>query len=101
MVGKLPSCPCTSTNFLKPPLYSERHTSLVKVSKVLAVIEIVPPGDYDVYVTHPSLLIPGQVTPSMPRRVKFDASNVHVLEAKFDLVPKAEPSRRTPPATYE
>ena len=35
------------------------------------------------------------------RRVKFDASNVHVLEAKFELVPKAEPSRRTPPASYE
>lgn len=66
-----------------------------------AVIENVPAGEYDVYVTHPSVLIPGQVTPSMPRRVKFDSSNVHVLEAKFDLVPKAEPSRRTPPATYE
>ena len=66
-----------------------------------AVIENVPAGEYDVYVTHPSLLIPGQVTPSMPRRVKFDSSNVHVLEAKFDLVPKAEPSKRTPPATYE
>ena len=66
-----------------------------------AVIENLPPGEYDVFVTHPSLLIPGQVTPSMPRRVTFDASNVHVLEAKFDLVPKAEPSRRTPSAYYE
>lgn len=65
-----------------------------------AVVENLPPGDYDVFVTHPSLLIPGQVTPSMPRRVKFDASNVHVLEARFDLVPKAEPSRRALP-TYE
>jgi plastocyanin len=65
-----------------------------------AVVENLPPGDYDVFVTHPSLLIPGQVTPSMPRRVKFDASNVHVLEARFDLVPKAEPSRRALPA-YE
>ena len=66
-----------------------------------AIIENLPPGEYDVFVTHPSLLIPGQVTPSMPRRVTFDASNVHVLEAKFDLVPKAEPSRRTPSAHYE
>ncbi len=66
-----------------------------------AVIESLPPGEYDVFVTHPSLLIPGQVTPSMPRRVRFDASNVHVLEARFDLVPKAEPSRRTPSAQYE
>ena len=65
------------------------------------VIENVPPGEYDVFVTHPNVLIPGQVTPAMPRRVKFDAGNVHVLEAKFDLVPKAEPSRRTLSAYYE
>lgn len=65
------------------------------------LVENVPAGEYDVYVTHPSLLIPGQVTPSMPRRVKFDSNNVHVLDAKFDFVPKAEPSRRTPPAAYE
>jgi plastocyanin len=66
-----------------------------------AVVENIPPGDYDVYVTHPSLLVPGQVTPVMPRRVKFEASNVHVLEARFELVPKSEPSRRTPSAYYE
>lgn len=60
-----------------------------------AIIENIPPGVYDIFVVHPSVLIPGQVTPSMPRRVTFDASTVHVLEAKFDLVPKAEPSRRT------
>jgi plastocyanin len=66
-----------------------------------AVVENIPAGEYDVYVTHPSLLVPGQVTPAMPRRVKFDATNVHVLEAKFELVPKAEPSRRTPSAYYE
>lgn len=66
-----------------------------------AVVENIPPGDYDIYVTHPSLLVPGQVTPSMPRRVKFDASNVHVLEAKFELVPKGEPTRRTPSPYYE
>jgi plastocyanin len=66
-----------------------------------AVVENVPPGEYDVFVNHPSLLVPGQVTPAMPRRVKFDASNVHVLEARFDLVPKPEPTRRTPSAQYE
>ena len=65
-----------------------------------AVVENIPAGEYDVYVTHPSLLIPGQVTPAMPRRVRFDASNVQVLEARFDLVPKAEPSRRSPPSDY-
>ena len=66
-----------------------------------AVVENIPAGDYDVYVTHPSLLVPGQVTPAMPRRVKFDASNVHVLEAKFELVPRGEPTRRTPSPYYE
>ena len=66
-----------------------------------AVVENIPAGEYDVHVTHPSLLIPGQVTPAMPRRVKFDASSVQVLEARFDLVPKAEPSRRSPPAEYQ
>ena len=62
-----------------------------------AVIEGIPAGDYDVYVTHPSVLIPGQVTPSGPRRVKMDANSVHVIEAKLELVPKAEPTRRYPP----
>jgi plastocyanin len=66
-----------------------------------AVVEGIAEGEYDVYVTHPSLLSPGQVSPSMPRRVKFDASNVHVLEVRLDLVPKAEPSRRSPPAEYQ
>ena len=65
------------------------------------VIEGVPAGDYDVYVTHPSVLIPGQITPSGPRRVKMDANNVQVFEAKLELVPKAEPTKRYPPAHYE
>ena len=62
-----------------------------------AVIEGVPAGEYDVYITHPSVLIPGQVTPSGPRRVKMDANNVQVIEAKLELVPKSEPTRRYPP----
>ncbi len=67
-----------------------------------AVIEGVPPGEYDVFITHPSVLIPGQVTPSGPRRVKMDLSNVQVIEAKLELVPKAEPTKRYPPAsTYQ
>ena len=66
-----------------------------------AVVENIPAGEYDVFVTHPSMLVPGQISPAMPRRMKFDASNVQVLEARLDLVPKAEPSRRTPPAHYE
>ncbi len=67
-----------------------------------AVIEGVPAGEYDVFITHPSVLIPGQVTPSGPRRVKMDSSNVQVIEAKLELVPKAEPTKRFPPASrYE
>ncbi len=58
------------------------------------VIENLPAGDYDVFVTHPSMLIPTQVSPAMPRRVKLDASTVQTVEAKFDFVPRAEPSKR-------
>jgi plastocyanin len=65
------------------------------------VVEGVPPGEYDVYVTHPSVLIPGQITPPTPRRVKMDANNVQVIEAKLELVPKAEPTKRYPPPNYE
>ena len=63
-----------------------------------AVVEGVPTGEYDVYVMHPSVLIPTQVTPSGPRRVKMDESNVQVIEAKLELVPKSEPTRRYPPS---
>lgn len=66
-----------------------------------AVIENIPAGEYDVFVAHPGMLVPGQISPVMPRRIKFDASSVQVLEARLDLVPKAEPSRRSPPSYYE
>ena len=66
-----------------------------------AVVENLPAGEYDVHVTHPSLLIPGQVSPAVPRRIRFDATTVHVFEAKFDLVPRSEPTRRSPPIEYQ
>ncbi len=66
-----------------------------------AVIENLPAGEFDVFVTHPSLLVPGQVSPAMPRRVKLDAATLTTIEAKFDLVPKPEPTRRTPPPGYD
>ena len=66
-----------------------------------AVVEGVPAGDYDVYVTHPSVLIPGQISPAVPRRIKLDASTVNVIEAKLELVPKPEPTKRFPPTHYE
>ena len=50
-----------------------------------AVVENIPAGEYDVFVTHPSMLVPGQISPAMPRRMKFDASNVQVLEARRSM----------------
>jgi plastocyanin len=64
------------------------------------VIENIPAGEYDIFVAHPSVLIPGQISPSMPRRVKLEASTAQVIEAKLNFVPKAEPTRRQPPADY-
>lgn len=64
------------------------------------VIENIPAGEYDVFVMHPSILIPGQMSPTMPRRVRLEASTAHVLEVKFNMVPKVEPTRRQPPADY-
>jgi plastocyanin len=58
------------------------------------VIENLPAGEYEVFVTHPSMLIPTQISPAMPRRVKLDVSTVQTIEAKFDFVPKPEPTRR-------
>ena len=93
---------CLIHDWMNAHIYVVDSPWFGKTSKAgSAIIENLPPGDYDVFVTHPSLLIPGQVTPSMPRRVTFDASNVHVLEARFDLVPKGEPSRRSAPSYYE
>lgn len=93
---------CLIHDWMNAHIYVVDSPWFAKTSKAgSAVIESLPPGEYDVFVAHPSLLIPGQITPAVPRRVTFDASNVHVLEARLDLVPKAEPSRRTPPAQYE
>jgi plastocyanin len=93
---------CLIHDWMNAHIYVVDSPWFGKTSKAgSAVVEGIPPGEYDVFVVHPSLLIPGQVTPAMPRRVSFDASNVHVLEARLDLVPKAEPSRRTPSAQYE
>jgi plastocyanin len=65
-----------------------------------AVIENLPAGEYDIFVAHPSVLIPGQIAPSMPRRVKLEASTAQVIEAKLNFVPKAEPTRRQPSTDY-
>lgn len=93
---------CLIHDWMSAHIYVVDSPWFGKTSKAgSAVVESIPPGEYDVYLVHPSLLIPGQVTPAMPRRVTFDASNVHVLEARLDMLQKAEPSRRTPSAQYE
>jgi plastocyanin len=61
-----------------------------------AILQDMPAGEYEVFVAHPSLALPGQVSPAMPRRMTLDATSAQVLDLKFDLVPKREPSRRTP-----
>jgi plastocyanin len=87
---------CLIHDWMNAHIYVVDSPWFGKTSKAgSVVIENLPPGEYDVFVTHPNVLTPAQVAPAMPRRVKFDASNVHVLEARLDLVPKAEPTRRT------
>jgi plastocyanin len=93
---------CLLHDWMNAHIYVVDSPWFGKTSKAgSAVVENIPAGEYDVYVTHPSLLIPGQVSPAMPRRIAFDATNVQTLEARFDLVPKSEPSRRSPPAEYQ
>ncbi|MEO7252639.1 MAG: methylamine utilization protein [Casimicrobium sp.] len=94
---------CLIHDWMSAHIYVVDSPWFAKTSRAgSAVIEGVPAGEYDVYIMHPSVLIPGQVTPSGPRRVKMELSNVQVVEAKLELVPKPEPTKRYPPASrYE
>ena len=65
-----------------------------------AVIETLPAGEYDIHFAHPNVTLPGQVAPAFPRRVRLDATTVQVIEARVDVVPRAEPSRRPVPQDY-
>jgi plastocyanin len=92
---------CLLHNWMSAHIYVVDTPWFGKTSKAGSiVIENIPAGEYDVFVTHPSMLIPAQVSPAMPRRVKLEPSTAQVIEAKFDFVPKPEPSRRTPPTDY-
>jgi plastocyanin len=88
---------CLLHNWMNAHIYVVDTPYFVKTTKTgSGVLQELPAGEYDVFVTHPNVLFPGQMSPAMPRRIKLDATSSQVLEVKFDLVPKSEPSRRTP-----
>ncbi len=65
-----------------------------------AIIESVPAGEYELHIAHPNLSLPSQVTPAYPQRIRLDATSVHTVGARFDFVPKPEPSRRAVPTEF-
>lgn len=88
---------CLLHNWMNAHIYVVDTPYFAKSSKTgSAVLQDLPAGEYDVTVTHPNVLFPGQVTPAMPRRIKLDATTAQVVDVKFDFVPKREPTRRTP-----
>jgi plastocyanin len=88
---------CLLHNWMNAHIYVVDTPYFAKTSKTgSAVLQDLPAGEYDVFVTHPNVLFPGQVNPQMPRRMKLDATTSQVFDVKFDFVPKSEPTRRTP-----
>lgn len=88
---------CLLHNWMNAHIYVVDTPYFAKTSKTgSAVLQDLPAGEYDVTVTHPNVLFPGQVAPQMPRRMKLEATTSQVFDVKFDFVPKSEPSRRTP-----
>jgi hypothetical protein len=84
-------------NWMNAHIYVVDTPFFAKTSKTgSAVLQDLPAGEYDVFVTHPNVLFPGQVSPQMPQRLKLDATTSQVFDVKFDFVPKSEPTRRTP-----
>jgi plastocyanin len=88
---------CLLHNWMNAHIYVVDTPYFNKTSKTgSAVLQDLPAGEYELHVTHPNVLFPGQVSPAMPSRIKLDASSSQVVDVKFDFVPKSEPSRRTP-----
>jgi plastocyanin len=86
---------CLLHNWMNAHIYVVDTPYFAKTTRTgSGVLQDLPAGEYDVFVTHPNVLFPGQMTPAMPRRMKLDATTSQVMDVKFDLVPKAEPSRR-------
>jgi plastocyanin len=88
---------CLLHNWMNAHIYVVDTPYFAKTTKTgSGILQDLPAGEYDVFVTHPNVLFPGQMSPEMPRRIKLDATTSQVMDVKFDLVPKSEPSRRTP-----
>jgi plastocyanin len=88
---------CLLHNWMNAHIYVVDTPYFTKTSKTgSAILQDLPEGEYDVFVTHPNVLFPGQVSPQMPRRMKLEATTSQVVDVKFDFVPKNEPGRRTP-----
>jgi plastocyanin len=88
---------CLLHNWMNAHIYVVDTPYFTKTSKTgSAVLQDLPAGEYDVFVTHPNVLFPGHVNPQMPRRLKLEATTSQVVDVKFEFVPKSEPARRTP-----
>jgi plastocyanin len=88
---------CLLHNWMNAHIYVVDTPYFGKSSKSGSVVlQDLPAGEYELHVTHPNVLFPGQVSPATPSRIKLDTATSQVVDVKFDFVPKSEPSRRTP-----
>jgi plastocyanin len=88
---------CLLHNWMNAHIYVVDTPYFNKTSRSgSAILQDLPGGEYEITVTHPSVLFPGQVTPAMPQKVKLEATTSQVLDVTFNFVPRAEPNRRTP-----
>jgi plastocyanin len=88
---------CLLHNWMNAHIYVVDTPHFNKTSRSgSAILQDLPGGEYEITVTHPSVLFPGQVTPAMPQKVKLEATTSQVIDVTFNFVPRAEPNRRTP-----
>jgi plastocyanin len=88
---------CLLHNWMNAHIYVVDTPYFNKTSRSgSAILQDLPGGEYEITVTHPSVLFPGQVTPAMPQKVKLEATTSQVIDVTFNFVPRSEPTRRTP-----
>jgi plastocyanin len=88
---------CLLHNWMNAHIYVVDTPYFNKTSRTgSAILQDVPAGEYEVTVTHPGVLFPGHVTPTMPQKLKLEATTSQVLDVTLNFVPRSEPSRRTP-----
>ncbi len=88
---------CLLHTWMNAHIYVVDTPYFAKTSKTgSAIIQDVPAGEYELQVQHPNIAFPGQVSPTMPQRIKLDASSSQVFDLKFDFVPRPEPRARVP-----